>query len=404
PRTLSGGQIQRLVIAAALSAGARTLVLDEPVAMLDPLGARTLLKTLRRLADDGVAVLLVEHRLPLCWPVADRLIVMDRGRIVDRADLTKVGPGHPVLGTLRRLGLRVPGVLDLADRRGIKVAEVEAKLTRFAALGPVHEPIAPATHGEVLAQIQVPSFRYPGASRDALVEVELTLLAGERVALLGANGAGKSTLLGLLSGALRCRALRPVEDLVAVPQDPDLALFCRTVAEELAYGPSERRDPSIAAQVKAAAQALSVSELLDRAPQALSRGQRLRVAVAAALSCDPRLLVLDEPTSGQDHQQVESMLSSLALALREGVLIFATHDVDLALRHATRVLLLDQGRVIADGPPAAVLASLPRHIPLVLPTLSRLCLSLGIPPSTAAQLAAGMLAADQLAADQQVTP
>lgn len=385
PRTLSGGQTQRLVTAAALSAGARALVLDEPVAQLDPLGARALLQALRALADDGVAVLLVEHRLEACWPVVDQVVVMEGGRVVDQAARAEVGPGHSLLRTLRRLGLRVPAALDLADRLGRSVEEAAAWVP---AAPPPAAPTPAAPPGPELLSARGLSFRHPGAAAPAVDGVDLVLRAGERLALLGANGAGKSTLLAMLSGELPAPGLRAPADRVAVPQDPDLALFCETVEEELAHGPRERGAPDREARVARAAQALSVAELLPRAPQALSRGQRLRVAVAAALACQPRLLLLDEPTSGQDHDQVEGMFVALREAMADGALVFATHDVELALRHATSVLVLDQGRVVAAGAPGPTLLALPPQVPVEVGPVARLAIAAGRPGATVAELLA----------------
>jgi energy-coupling factor transporter ATP-binding protein EcfA2 len=112
------------------------------------------------------------------------------------------------------------------------------------------------------------------------------------------------------------------------------------------------------------------------------------VAVAAALSCGPRILALDEPTSGQDHDQVERMMIALRGALAEGVLLFVTHDLGLALRHATRLVVMRDGRIVADGPPAPTLADPPPGVDLPLPPLARLCLDHGAAPDTAARLAA----------------
>ncbi len=136
-----------------------------------------------------------------------------------------------------------------------------------------------------------------------------------------------------------------------------------------------------------AAAALSVEDLLERAPQALSRGQRLRVAAAAALAGAPAVLLLDEPTSGQDHAQVERMMAALRAAMAGGALVFATHDLDLALRHATRVMTLRGGAVAADGPPGEALSGAPAG-ELPLPGLARLCRERGLPPLDAEALAA----------------
>jgi energy-coupling factor transport system ATP-binding protein len=125
---------------------------------------------------------------------------------------------------------------------------------------------------------------------------------------------------------------------------------------------------------------LGLQAALNRAPHALSRGQRLRVAVGAALTCAPTVFLLDEPTAGQDHTAVQRMLKSLSLRLgADAALIFATHDVALALRWATRVVVLENGRVIADGPPSTVLTELPPASPVVLPPLAELCRSHGLP-------------------------
>ena len=384
---LSGGQTQRLVTGAALAAGAGLLLLDEPLAQLDPDGARALLLRLRGLADAGVTVVMVEHRLEAAASVADRLLVMERGRLrIDAPTDEALAPGAPALSALRRLGLTVPGMVDLADR----IAPLTPATARFDLSSSPPSPPPSLPEGAPLLSLSGLRHRYPEAAADALAGVDLALRPGERVALLGGNGAGKSTLLGLLSGRLGGRALASALRTVAVPQDPDLSLFCATVREELAYGPRESglRGAALEARVAEAAAALSITPLLDRAPQSLSRGQRLRTAVAAALTCQPALLLLDEPTSGQDHDQIERMMAALRSAQAAGALLFATHDVDLALRHATRVLVLHDGRLVADGAPSAALADLPAEVPISLPPLAALCQQRGLPPTTAAALAA----------------
>jgi energy-coupling factor transporter ATP-binding protein EcfA2/energy-coupling factor transporter transmembrane protein EcfT len=376
---LSGGQTQRLVTGAALSAGAGLLLLDEPLAQLDPGGAAALLDRLAALAAGGMTVVMVEHRLEAALRIATRLVIMTEGRLLHDAPAADLLPGSDLLAGVRELGLTVPGLLDLADRLAPRALDAQD----FApAPQPPHTPPGPA----VLSATGL-VHRYPGAAAAALDGVDLTLRTGERVALLGGNGAGKSTLLGLLSG--RLPGGPDLRGTVAVPQDPDLALFCPTVAAELAYGPREAglSGADLEARVAGAADALSITDLLARAPQSLSRGQRLRCAVAAALACRPEVLLLDEPTSGQDHDQIERMMVALRGGLCDGVLLFATHDVDLALRHATRVIVLDRGAVIADGPPG-VLAELPATVPITLPPLAAFCRDRGIPPADAAALAA----------------
>jgi len=298
PAALSGGQRQRLVVGAALAAGANLLLLDEAIAWIDPESAIELLARLRALADTGVAVVVVEHRVDAVTPYVDRVI-----RLAPDDTYRPPPPSPPA-----PLGADVLGGSALTWRYG---------------------------------------------AIEALRGMDFTVREGERVALLGRNGAGKSTLLGMLAGHLG-KAVRASGSVVDVPQDPDLALFCATVREELGYGALEERRPpdAVAARVGAAARAVAIEDLLDRPPQALSRGQRLRTAVAAAMACEPTVLLLDEPTSGQDRAQVDRMMAALVGT----TVVFATHDRRLAREHATRAVVLEDGRIVADGPPAEVLA------------------------------------------------
>jgi len=378
---LSGGQTQRLVVAAALAAEAGLLLLDEPLAQLDPAGARELLGTLRGLADGGVAVLMVEHRIEACLPFVDRVVQVDAGRVRRDDPVAAWQDEGPAIDAASALGLTLPGRIMIA-RAGLEETGMEPDGTGHEAVEPNRDP-ARTTSGTPLLTVQGARYTWPGADRPALDGVDLALRPGERVALLGGNGAGKSTLLRVLAGELEPggpgAGRTPAVRIVAVPQDPDLALFCETVREELAYGPADARlpRPDVEARVVAAADMLSVSDLLDQAPQALSRGQRLRTAVAAAVACAPDVLLLDEPTSGQDHAQVARMMAGLARGLDGGALVFATHDVDLALRWATRVVVLSAGRVVAAGPPGPTLASLPAESPVVLSPLARWCIRHG---------------------------
>lgn len=371
---LSGGQRQRLVVAAALAAQAPLLLLDEPLSQLDPVAALRLLGLLRKVADDGVTVLMVEHRVETCLPFCDRILVMDRGKVC----LDRAGKDLP-LEPLRQRGLAVPNLRDLEERSGLSLGELGLKLGSSTA-----EPTAPADPSEVrprTVRLENLEYSYPRSSEPALRDITLSLYRGERVALLGGNGAGKSTLLAAIAGELGGSARSSIGRVVDVPQDPDLTLFCPTVADEIAYGPREQRLPEteLIERVRTTADRLSIGDLLARPPQSLSRGQRLRCAVAAALSCQPDILLLDEPTSGQDADQVERMMAGLS---EEGgdqrLLVFATHNVDLALRHATRVLVLEAGRIVADGPPGRVLSELDHGGALVLPPLATWCRDQGL--------------------------
>jgi energy-coupling factor transporter ATP-binding protein EcfA2 len=259
PRRTSTGERQRCVVGAALAAGAPVLLLDEPLAHLDPAGAEALLATLAGL---GSTVLLAEHRLRRARPWCTRELVLEGGLLVHD------GPPLPLPAAPPAPALPAPGAL-LAD-----------------------PPLLPG------------------------------LRRGERVALVGENGAGKTTRLRALADHLS-------RDAVYVPADPDLTLSMPTVRAELALGGG---DPA------ALARALRVEHLLERSPHAASRGERLRVAVAAALGAGRPVLLLDEPTAGQDPDAVELLFAALAAVDR--AVVFATHDLDVAARHAHRTLVV----------------------------------------------------------------
>ena len=325
PQALSGGQQQRLAVAAA--SVAPVLLLDEPLAHLDPDGAAALLRAVDRRAANGTAVVLVEHRLeaPLEW--ADRVIVLRRGRVVFSGTPAAVG-----LEWLEGEGLEVPPLRRVQAANALRgPAEPRQSGAFGAAL--VDRPAGPLTRGD----------------RALLALPRLTVRAGERVAVVGPNGIGKSTLL---------ESLADVAEAVWVPQDPDLSLFCPTVGEELRYGPRERGVEPVVSLSD-----VGLDGLEAQSPHGLSRGQRLRLAVAAAVAADPEILLLDEPTAGQHRDAVERTLAVAAGHAR--ALVFATHDVELALRWATRVWVLGPDGLVVDAPPHEALL----HGPL--PALQR---------------------------------
>ena len=216
-------------------------------------------------------------------------------------------------------------------------------------------------------------YRYPDGTT-ALRGVSLCVAEGERVALVGPNGAGKSTLLLHLNGLLPehpsgAPAVRVFGTPVAEPhlpairaqvgllfQDPDDQLFCPTVWEDVAFGPHQLgfREPGLSERVSRALAQVGLGGFEDRLPQHLSRGEKRRVCLAGVLACDARLLALDEPTSDLDprgRRELKALLHSLPVAQ-----IIATHDLELVVETCQRVIVLDGGSVVAEGPPAEVLS------------------------------------------------
>lgn len=339
PAELSGGQKQRLAIAAALAMRPALLVLDEPCASLDVPSTRRLVATLRRLnAKEGVTILIIEHRLAEIADLADRALLMAGGQIV--AD----GAPTAVLGDLNRT--RSLGLRRLPERPIEVWDRLLAVETRRDQTG---EPL--------LALCGITAGYGP---TPVLHQVDLAVYPGDFIALVGDNGSGKSTLARVAAGLLKPiqgqvryaggRRPRPGRDVALLFQNPAEQLFTDSVEEEVAFGPRNYgcADPG---DLKAIMEQMDLLSLRRRPPLALSTGQQQRTAIAACLAMHPQLLILDEPTLGQDWGHQEQLLGYLAEANRQGTaVLLITHDYKLVHRCARRVVLLEDGR-IRDGKP-----------------------------------------------------
>jgi energy-coupling factor transport system ATP-binding protein len=381
PATLSGGELGRLAIACALATGPGILVLDGPSTNLDPAGRRAVYGVLRRLnREQGVTVVVADQDAEGIAEDATRVVVLDGGRVV--------GDGRPedVLGepaALRRHGVSSTGAAELAEALGVpvpvptSVAAVAARLSALPAADSVVIPDAEPPDATPVVELSAVAYRYPGAVREAVVEAALRVRAGEVVGLVGANGSGKTTLGRLVNGLLRPQrgtvtvdglstSAHPLRTLAAhvgsVFQDPTNQLFASTVAEELALGPRALGMPEaeIAQRVRDWAAALGLGDVLGSHPQRLGRAERRLVALGATLAMGPRVLVLDEPTTGADARLarvIEAQIRSVA-GQRSAVLV-ASHDMAFLGRVAARLVVMDQGRILADAPTRQVFADAP---------------------------------------------
>jgi energy-coupling factor transport system ATP-binding protein len=331
--TLSGGERQKIAIAAMLAQRPRLLILDEPTSNLDPTATNAVLEVVARLRQQtGLTIVIIEHKTAYLARFAPRVMLMREGRIV--AD------GQPALPSLPAMRLRPPAVRGdelLVSARGL-------------ALG--YEPGKPL-----------------------LRDLDLEIRAGEFVALMGDNGSGKSTLLRALLGLIEPSAgtLRvlgnplpgtPVSALARgvglVFQNPDHQLFAESVWEEALFAPrnfqlggeAERRAASLL-------EAYGLSPYRQRHPHRLSYGEKRRLNLASVLSYAPRLLLLDEPLIGQDPANAAFLMEQLAeFAARGGAVLASTHDPETTARYATRALFLEGGRLALDAPPPQLFAEL----------------------------------------------
>jgi energy-coupling factor transporter ATP-binding protein EcfA2 len=350
---LSGGQQQRLALAGALAPRPDILVLDEPTANLDPAGAGEFMDRLAALrAERSTTIVLIEHLVEAAWPMADVILALDGdGRPID--------VGTPDEVTRRSAGrLRDAGIwLPVAVERRIAGREPAAR--------PVRVPTEVATAGGVARSpvITAANVRFAFDRGQAVVrDVNLQIDAGERVALVGPNGSGKTTLARLLVGLLRpdTGTVRLLGDDPArlspaalarraqyVFQDPERQFLAQTVEEEILLGLPGAIRPS--ARVLMARLGLPLERFGRRSPYRLSGGEKRRLSLACALVRQPAVLVLDEPTFGQDRHGYEALLEILRERLDAGAtLIAATHDRRFVADATERAIEIDDGWIVGD--------------------------------------------------------
>jgi energy-coupling factor transport system ATP-binding protein len=341
--TLSGGERQRVAIAAALAMHPDALVLDEPTSQLDPQAAEDVLQVVLRLvADLGMTTVIAEHRVERIAPFVDRIWTLDAGMLRDqppRVALAEGGARPPVVDLALRAGW-TPIPLGLRDARvhAQRLPNPPPRPSPARGEGDFHED----GHGPVICRVEGLVHRYDGVP--AVQGLSMTLHRGQVVALMGRNGSGKTTLLRLIAGLMRPQRGTIANDGIAayVPQDADSLLFAPTVDEELRGQSAEVVAPFAA--------------WLQRYPRDLSSGERQQLAIAL-MGARADLLLLDEPTRGLDPLVKRALSAYLRTRAGAGAgILVATHDVEWAARTADRVLLMADGEIYADGPPASVLS------------------------------------------------
>ena len=364
---LSGGQKQLLNLASIMAMQPSVLILDEPTSQLDPIAAADFLATLGKINRElGTTVVLTEHRLEDAFPLASRVAVMDRGRLLCTGSPAEVGAilrgaGHSMflaMPTPMRIWASAP---DAGGHCPVTVREGRDWLTKFADGHPLMElpseprrtyPNEPAITAEGLW------FKYEKELPDVVKGLSLTVRRGEFLALLGGNGTGKTTSLKLLSGLQKPYRgeVRLAGSVGVLPQNPQALFVKKTVREDL-FEILKGRNFSGKAQEERVAWAVRLCRLeglLDRHPYDLSGGEQQRAALAKVLLLGPEILLLDEPTKGLDAEFKQTFAEILQTLLRQEVaLLMVSHDIEFCARYAHRCALFFDGSIVTEAPPRA---------------------------------------------------
>ena len=363
--TLSGGEKQKVALAGLLAMRPSILLLDEPLASLDPVSAYEALNIFRRLADEGTTIVLIEHRVEDALQARpDRLLYMVEGEV------RYLGPVDTLPSVINHHEVKLPAkwVVERVRQSG-----EESKILR---------PPAPRRVSKSpLVVFEDVSFAY-GEGPLVLHDINLEIHQGDLIAVLGPNGAGKSTLVKHTIGLLK-----PTRGRVAIDgkdtrkttvaqnarsvgyvfQSPTHMLFAPTVDEELAFGPGNLgyKPEEIRKNVEESIAAVNLTGLEKYPPLGLSFGQQKRTTIAAVLAMHSKIMIMDEPTAGQDYANYTRFMETLCGVSMKGgkslltenfaATLFITHDLDLAVTYANRVLLIGEGRIVADGSPEEVL-------------------------------------------------
>ncbi|KAF0107229.1 MAG: cobalt/nickel transport system ATP-binding protein [Chloroflexi bacterium] len=357
---LSGGEKQKVALAGVLAMRPSILLLDEPLASLDPASAQDALAIIRSLADEGMTVLMVEHRVEDVLRIhpENAIFMMD-------GEIRYYGPTSGFDKTVDYHEVKLPAGMIMERARDDPAPERLTTLRQDSMVGMGKTP------GEPLVKFENVSFWYE-PDRLVLHDINLTINRGDVIAVLGPNGAGKTTLvkhaIGLLkpkSGSMSVEGKDTKEVSVAniartlgyVFQSPSHMLFAPTVEEELAFGPQNLKHPAdqIKQDVADAIKIVNLAGLEKFPPLALSFGQQKRVSIASVLAMQSKILVMDEPTAGQDYKNYLSFMDAILQLPGFEAILFITHDIDMAVIYANRVLMVNDGTVVCDASPAEAL-------------------------------------------------
>jgi len=376
---LSGGQKQRLAIASLLSLQPTLLILDEATSDLDPAGKREVYEVARSLLSEKVikSLVLVDHHLEKVAAFADRVVVLNRGEVVLE------GPAANVLSEvelLHSLGLHPPETAEIFSKMSLRgkpyPLDVDGAAELFPSIIKVTHPVtAGLEQGEPAVELEDVWFAYePG--QWVLNGINIKVVKGEMMALIGQNGSGKTTLAQIVAGILRpARGIVRVfgkdvtrqavmvrgREVGYIFQNPDYQIFSNTVRDEIAYGlrAAGMSEYEVEKQVNTVSEMVGLKDLLDEDPFFLSKAERQRTAVASILALNPRVIILDEPTTGLSPGETTALMETVNKLNRAGTTIITiTHDMWVVTKYCSRVVLMADGKIVMDGPTRQIFSNI----------------------------------------------
>jgi energy-coupling factor transport system ATP-binding protein len=382
PHSLSGGEQQACALAAIMAMKPEIYVLDEPTSNLDPLGSYQIINLLVELSRmEKKTMIIVEHKMEELLPLVDRLIVMNDGKIVLQGEVKELLEN---VEYMEKIGLKPPQVTLLASklRKYVNIKELPLTLDdavdvfnkvlsgilkeKKMKIKPQAPYVSDRRKSKEIIRVEDLWYVYPEGVT-ALRGINLSIYEGEFVAIIGQNGSGKTTLVKHFNGLLKptkgnvivygvntknASISELAKKVGYVFQNPDHQLCNETVGKELAFGPINLglSDKEIEERVKSVAERLGLKEVLDENPFSLSKGERQRVAVGSILTMNPDVLIIDEPTTGQDYKMSKEMMDIFKELNREGkTIIVITHDMNLVAEYAEWVIVLREGEILCEG-------------------------------------------------------
>lgn len=432
PQTLSGGQQQSVAFASILAMEPEIYVLDEPTSNLDPLGSELTLQLVKKIAQESnKTVILVEHKIEKVIDLVDRIIVMDKGKIVYDGLPDEVMSNYEKLVDI---GVIPPQITQLTsilkDQRGLNI-KVKTNLEEGVEELKKVIPKIPSkidtktidkqfksfrTFDQVAIEVKDLHFAYV-PEVEVLHGVNLKIYDGEFLSIVGQNGSGKTTIVkhfnGILkptSGDILVYGENTKEKTISYLstkvgycfQNPDHQIFSSRTWDEIAYGPKNLGydKEKITDIVKTVSKMLGIEDILDENPYNLSKGQRQQIAVASILAMQPNIIIVDEPTTGQDPKQSRNMMELMKLLNREynKTLVVITHDMNIAAEYSDRLVVMHSGEVLIEGTPREVFAheELLKKSSLEPPQITKAMIRLGLINPLAIDLEEAIILIDEI--------